>query len=46
MSTDDHKIDAELGVPFRPHTSFSKADIEERQALVQNSCQVIWGAED
>ena len=32
-----------LGLKFKAHTSFTKADIEERQALVRNICEVIWG---
>ena len=32
-----------LGLPFKEHESFSKADIDQRQALVQNICEVIWG---
>jgi uncharacterized protein with ParB-like and HNH nuclease domain len=32
-----------LDLPFKPHESFSKADIDDRQALVQRICEVIWG---
>ncbi len=31
-----------LGLNFKPHTSFTKADIDERQALVRNICEMIW----
>jgi hypothetical protein len=31
-----------LGLEFRAHKSFNKADIDERQALVQSICEVIW----
>ena len=32
-----------LGLKFKAHTSFTKADISERQALIQSICEVIWG---
>lgn len=32
-----------LGLSFKPHPSFNKADIEERQALIQRICEMIWG---
>ncbi len=32
-----------LGIPFKAHKSFNKTDIDERQALVQSICKVIWG---
>jgi hypothetical protein len=32
-----------LRLKFRPHESFAKADIDERQALVQSICEAIWG---
>lgn len=32
-----------LGLSFKPHPSFNKADIEERQALIQRICEIIWG---
>ena len=28
---------------FKAHKSFTKADIDERQALIQSICEVIWG---
>jgi len=31
-----------LGVQFKPHESFTKMDIDQRQALVQSICEVIW----
>jgi hypothetical protein len=31
-----------MDLKFRPHQSFRKADIDERQALVQRLCEVIW----
>ena len=31
-----------LGIPFKAHKSFNKTDIDERQALVQRICEVIW----
>lgn len=34
-----------LKVQFRPHQSFMKADIDERQALLQRVCHAIWGTE-
>jgi hypothetical protein len=33
-----------LGLHFKAHTSFTKADIDERQALIQSICEVIWGS--
>jgi len=35
-----------LGLKFKPHTTFTKADIDERQALIQSICKVIWARED
>lgn len=31
-----------LGLKFKAHESFAKADIDERQALLQSICEVIW----
>jgi hypothetical protein len=31
-----------LGLEFKAHKSFTKADIDERQALIQSFCEVIW----
>lgn len=31
-----------LGLKFKPHSAFTKTDIDERQALVQSICEVIW----
>ncbi len=31
-----------LGLPFRAHASFTKTDIDQRQALVRHICEVIW----
>jgi len=31
------------GLRFKAHKSFRKADIDERQMLVQKICEVIWG---
>jgi hypothetical protein len=31
-----------LNLPFRAHPSFMKADIDDRQALIQRVCEVIW----
>lgn len=33
----------ELGIPFKAHTTFTKTSIDERQALIQSLCEVIWG---
>jgi uncharacterized protein with ParB-like and HNH nuclease domain len=35
-----------LRLKFKPHTSFAKADIDDRQALLQSICEVIWGNEE
>ena len=35
-----------LGVKFKAHKSFTKNDIDERQALIQSICEVIWRAAD
>ena len=32
-----------LGLKFKAHESFTKADIDERQELLQSICEVIWG---
>jgi uncharacterized protein with ParB-like and HNH nuclease domain len=32
-----------LGIKFKAHPKFAKADIDERQALLQSICEVIWG---
>jgi hypothetical protein len=34
-----------LQLKFESHQSFTKADIDERQALVQSFCEVIWGGD-
>lgn len=31
-----------LGLKFKAHDSFTKADIDERQALIQSICEAIW----
>ncbi len=31
-----------LNLPFKPHESFKKTDIEERQSLVLRICKTIW----
>lgn len=31
------------GLTFKAHKSFTKADIDERQALIQSLCEAIWG---
>jgi len=32
-----------LGLKFKPYKSFTKTDIDERQALIKSICEVIWG---
>lgn len=32
-----------LGLKFKAHSKFAKEDIDERQALLQSICEVIWG---
>lgn len=32
-----------LGLAFRAHPAFLKADMDDRQNLVQRICEVIWG---
>ena len=34
-----------LGLKFKAHKSFTKADIDERQALIQSICEAIWRGE-
>jgi hypothetical protein len=31
-----------LGIEFKPHESFTKSDIDEREKLIQSICEVIW----
>ncbi len=31
-----------VGINFKPHPKLTKADIDQRQALVQRICEVIW----
>ena len=31
-----------LGVPFKPHDSFKKQDVDERQSLYKIICENIW----
>lgn len=31
-----------LGIKFKAHTKFTKAEIDERQALLQSICELIW----
>lgn len=40
------RMTGELGIPFKAHTSFTKKDIDERQALVERICEVLWGTGD
>ena len=35
-----------LALDFKAHRRFAKADIDERQALIQRICEVIWGWDD
>lgn len=35
----------DLGLKFKPHPAYAKADIDERQALLQVICEAIWGTE-
>jgi uncharacterized protein with ParB-like and HNH nuclease domain len=35
-----------LGLKFKAHNSFTKNDINERQALIQSICEVIWRTAD
>ena len=39
------KMKERLGLNFKACKSFRKADIEERQDLIRNICEVIWGPE-
>ncbi|WP_348264546.1 DUF262 domain-containing protein [Telmatobacter sp. DSM 110680] len=39
------KMNERLGLEFRPHKSFNKSDIDERQELIQSICEVIWSRE-
>ncbi len=32
-----------LGLKFKAHKAYAKADIDERQTLVQSICEAIWG---
>ncbi len=32
-----------LGLKFNAHKAFTKADINDRQTLIQNICEAIWG---
>jgi len=34
-----------LDLPFKPHRSFGKADIDDRQTLIRKICEVIWGGD-
>ncbi len=34
-----------LGLKFKAHKSFTKTDIDERQALIQSTCEVIWSGD-
>jgi hypothetical protein len=31
-----------LSLKFKAHKAYAKADIDERQTLIQNICQAIW----
>jgi uncharacterized protein with ParB-like and HNH nuclease domain len=33
-----------LDIEFKAHKTYSKGDIDERQALIQKICEAIWGA--
>lgn len=36
------KIASTPRLKFKPHKTFTKADIDERQTLIQSICEVIW----
>jgi len=36
------RMSENLNLDFRPHEAFSKADIDQRQVLVQQICEAIW----
>lgn len=38
-------MNTKLGLQFEPHAVFRKADIEQRQALVQRICETVWSAD-
>ncbi len=40
------KMTERQGLLFKPHKSFDKADIDERQALIQSICKVIWDGDN
>ena len=33
-----------LCLMFKPHKTYAKVDIDERQMLIQRICEAIWGA--
>jgi uncharacterized protein with ParB-like and HNH nuclease domain len=33
-----------LGIKFKAHPQFTKLDIDERQALLQSICELVWGS--
>lgn len=33
-----------LGIKFKAHLQFTKLDIDERQALLQSICELVWGS--
>jgi len=39
------KMVEQSGLPFKPHETFKKADIQERTLLYQKICEKIWGDE-
>ena len=34
-----------FGLKFNAHEAYAKADIEQRQVLLQSICEVIWGTD-
>ena len=34
-----------FSLKFKAHTAYAKADIDQRQVLLQSICEVIWGAD-
>ena len=36
------KMAQKLGLSFKPHKTFGKADIDDRQYLIKTICEVIW----
>ena len=44
-SSDTSLMARKFRLKFKAHNEYAKADIEQRQVLLQSICEVIWGTD-